>query len=135
MSNMSLIILLMMALFAKFSEGLFGKVDVQVASGLLDGMLLEIHCKSKNDDLGIHVLKPVQTYEFSVTNGVFSSTLYFCGFTFNGKLHWFDIYDQKRDTHGDTDCKGACLWQIRVSGPCSFFDGKDDPVCYPWNKN
>lgn len=68
---------------------------VRVIDGLSNGKELQLHCKSKHHDLGIQILKPGEFFEFKFNAMPF--TLYFCGFVFDNKLHWFDIYKFYRD--------------------------------------
>ncbi|KAF1894125.1 hypothetical protein Lal_00004044 [Lupinus albus] len=67
---------------------------VYVRNGLGNGTLLTHHCKSKDDDLGVRTLN----------------------FTWNGKLHWFTIYDYSLDNNYCYDC----YWSIKPDHPCRF---------------
>ena len=75
------------------------KVTVEITNRLTD-RYLAVHCKDKNNDLGVHQINVGQTYSFSFTpNFVFPSTLYFCDFTWLEGFHYFDIYVQLRDQY------------------------------------
>ncbi|KAE8654107.1 hypothetical protein F3Y22_tig00117056pilonHSYRG00892 [Hibiscus syriacus] len=93
------------------------------------GSYLTFHCKSKNDDLGVHVLTYGYTYTIKFRPLFMTGTLYFCGFEWDGTVHRFDIYDEDRD---DPICT-HCEWKIKPTGPCmqnprnSKFD-----ICYGW---
>lgn len=43
--------------------------------------LLGVHCKSKDDDLGFHILKKGELYGWKFHVNFMKSTLYFCGFS------------------------------------------------------
>lgn len=98
----------------------------KIHEGNLD---LTVHCKSGDDDLGKHVLRHGQSYGFNFGNSIFKSTLFFCGFTWSGKLHYFDIF--KDDNRRTSDCN-LCEWKILKAGPCRVYGSRLE--CFPWNK-
>ncbi|KAK7850421.1 s-protein like protein 4 [Quercus suber] len=73
---------------------------VHITNCLSNKQWLNLHCKSKNDDLGSKELSPTNSYHFSFHPG---------------KLHWFDIYKAQRDI-ACTDC----FWSIKDNGPCKL---------------
>jgi hypothetical protein len=95
----------------------------------LDGNLdLTIHCKSRDNDLGVHVLRRGDSFSWAFKDNIINTTLFYCSFQWSGETHWFDIYKSKRDS--DTCPDGyTCKWLIQQTGPCvnSIF-------CYDWNK-
>ena len=109
------------------------KTHVRINNTLADhGLDLTIHCKSKNDDLGKHVLHHFATYEFAFNpiRFITQRTLFYCSFQWNGAFKWFDIYKEKRD-----DCPGnLCSWKVKkdqvcmVTGPTDF-----NQICYPYH--
>nr|XP_027186908.1 S-protein homolog 5-like [Cicer arietinum] len=113
----------------KLTDGLkFTVLRVVMTNKLTDGLKLTVHCKSKDDDLGVHVLSPDENYGFKFRHNWFAETLFHCSFQWNDVIHWFDIYQEVRDY---PLCK-ACYWKIMQIGPC-MIDPKGD-ICYPWNK-
>ncbi|KOM25385.1 hypothetical protein LR48_Vigan102s004300 [Vigna angularis] len=100
------------------------KVYVAI-SNFLVSKNLTVHCKDKHHDLGSHVLKYGETYDFGfIPNLFWRVTLYFCRFTWEGASHSFDVYNQKKN-----DCE-ECVWNILESGPCKV-DRKHNQ-CYAW---
>ncbi|CAN0877686.1 S-protein homolog 2 [Linum grandiflorum] len=94
----------------------FPKTTVVVVNKLEGKSRLTLHCKSKDDDLGV---KP--------------GTLFFCSFQWpnGGGIHWFDIYVQTRD---EIECT-VCIWNIESHGPCTYNDRTEKyDLCYGWNK-
>ncbi|XP_039048910.1 S-protein homolog 2-like [Hibiscus syriacus] len=75
---------------------------------------LTIHCKSKDDDLGVHVLSYGESYDFEFIPRLFGRTLFFCRMTFNGKSHWFDVYEGYRDGEANFGCQETdnCEWNL-----------------------
>jgi len=107
--------------------------NVYITNNLDGGEDLNIHCKSKDDDLGQHVLHINQDFKISFGNKLFFGTLFFCSFQWeNGPLLHFDVYDQNRDYYKCYECK----WSIKKDGPCRFElqPGRSYlRKCYPWN--
>ena len=95
---------------------------------------LNVHCKSKNDDLGPHTLAPHGSYTFKFRPNFWNSTQFFCKFIWKDGSHWFDIYIQTRDQH---ECVKHCNWFITKTGNgmCRLIEGEAHSVskCYPWN--
>ncbi|KAE9619444.1 putative plant self-incompatibility S1 [Lupinus albus] len=89
---------------------------VYVKNGLDNNTLLIAHCKSKQDDLGVKNLHYEEEFKFQFKPDLFGVTLFYCGFTWDGTLHWFDIYDDARDGELCKDCK----WSIQRNQPCRF---------------
>ncbi|KAM1138393.1 hypothetical protein ACFX14_036176 [Malus domestica] len=98
-------------------------VTVTIKNNLETKVDLKVHCKSADDDLGEHVIRPSENYEFKFSTTYFyRETLFFCGFTFSNQFQWFDIYKQNRD-----ECR-HCYWYVGEDGPCL-----DGTACLPWN--
>ncbi|KAM6544715.1 hypothetical protein CsatB_025451 [Cannabis sativa] len=103
--------------------------DVVIIKNRVKKSDLTVHCKSKNDDLGVHVLKYDQSYRFSFTPNFWRSTLFFCGFKWKGEFHWFDIYK----TH-HRFVYHINSWIILPTGPCLYNSNHQAyDYCYPWN--
>ncbi|KAJ4835133.1 hypothetical protein Tsubulata_041543 [Turnera subulata] len=112
-----------------------GTLQVHITNTLERGQALTVHCKSKDDDLGVRQLGPSQSFMFSFTpRFLFGSTLYFCKFSWAGGSRWFDIYDQGRESsHRCIDQK--YFWKIYQDGPClDVCKGRREGDCFPWNK-
>ena len=108
-------------------------IHVEIVNELESNSPITLHCKSKDDDLGEHVLSLHNKFSFDFGSSVFGSTLFFCGVTFDDRVHYFDAYDQQKDKLFDR------FWHIKKDGPClqiqsKFYlpnDGPDE-VCRPW---
>lgn len=103
---------------------------VHITNDLRPDLVLTIHCKSRNDDLGVQVLQFNGTFQFHFRPNVWGTTQYYCSFQWKYTFHYFDIYIAERDF---PKCD-VCLWKIRPHGPCMLnaklfvFD-----ICYRWN--
>ncbi|CAB4261721.1 unnamed protein product [Prunus armeniaca] len=106
---------------------------VRVENNLaLDGDLsLTVHCKSRDDDLGVKVLPINGTFEFSFKPNFIHTTQFYCSFQWPGRFEWFDIYKDSKD-----ECS-LCYWKVFPSAVCRLsweFDINGDyNDCYPWN--
>ncbi|CAL0327917.1 unnamed protein product [Lupinus luteus] len=118
-THIFLLSLISIASLVVVSDGSLDRyTHIYIKNGLDAGTPLTIHCKSRTDDLGVHVLKYGEEFKFQFQYSFFQNTLFFCGFTWDSKLHWFDIYDQERD--GDV-CKPDCKWNMTRDHPCRFY--------------
>ncbi|KAJ8440684.1 hypothetical protein Cgig2_005116 [Carnegiea gigantea] len=85
---------------------LFGKtVHVKITNRLSQKKRLLVHCKSKNDDLGEHWLRTGESYEFKFGESFMWTSLFFCGYTFDGQKHLEDAYDATQN-----DCREHCCF-------------------------
>ncbi|CAH8303425.1 unnamed protein product [Eruca vesicaria subsp. sativa] len=116
-------------------EGITEEKTVKISNHLLIGDTLTVHCKSKNDDLGVQTLPPYSSWSFKFRPAVFGTTLFFCNFKWGKESHWFNIYDDNRDGPRNEHPCVLCLWNIYPSLACKF-DGIDLKynLCYDWNK-
>ncbi|CAJ2633677.1 unnamed protein product [Trifolium pratense] len=107
------------------------RTHVNVVNTLEDNLDLTLHCKSKDDDLGEHLLHQNDSFSWSFRpKWPIGTTLFFCSFAWTGEFHYFDIFIDG-DT-GRTDCDD-CNWNVHKSGPCRIPD-HGEPICFPWNK-
>ncbi|CAN6893064.1 unnamed protein product [Brassica oleracea var. botrytis] len=91
----------------------------------LGGPLLMVHCKSKDNDLGVHMVADNTDYHFTFQSNLWKSTLFFCSFQWNNQVKQFDIFDALRD---QDECY-KCNWTIKPDGLCKL-DKKGK--CFPW---
>ncbi|XP_050217417.1 S-protein homolog 5-like [Mercurialis annua] len=91
---------------------------------------LTVHCKSKNDDLGDHLLHPQGTYEFSFKPNIWGTTLFFCSFSWAGQFKYFTIYEAGMYS----SLCGDCFWVVHFDGPCLLKnDYGEIDTCYKWD--
>lgn len=105
------------------------KTHVRVTNVIGEGSVLDSHCKSKDDDFGIHVLLNQQFFEWSFYPNLFPhNTLYFCKMKWGDKLLSFDAYKESRDING---CGLKCNWNVTTTGVCMVKDSGTD-LCKNW---
>lgn len=98
----------------------------------LAGPVLGVHCRSKDDDLGVHSLESGRSYSFHFKPNIWGTTEFTCGFEFvQGEMHNFTIYNFHRDMNRCTNCS----WEIYRDGPCLMHpkDTGTYNMCFPWN--
>ncbi|RYR15291.1 hypothetical protein Ahy_B04g072014 [Arachis hypogaea] len=105
----------------------FRKTDVSLTNSLGGNLDLTLHCKSKDDDLGIHLLHPGESYEFSFGTSYISQTLFFCRFLWQNECHYFDVYDKARDYQR---WPYGCGYNVTKSGPCRVYSH-----CFSWQRS
>lgn len=108
--------------------GILQKTRVTITNTLVPDTPLRLHCQSKNDDLGVHILPKFGSFSFKFKPNVWETTLFFCNFqwTSNGTAlsKWYDIFQP-------TDSCTRCDWEIHPYGPCRVKG--TSLTCYPWN--
>jgi hypothetical protein len=102
------------------------KIIVHISNNLFpSGSVITVHCKSRDDDLGVHEVIYLDYYEFSFRNNWQDSTLFFCHFEWLNYTmaqtvsDTFDIYKGQRD---EKRCDKVCQWRIQEEGLFSYDD-------------
>lgn len=110
----------------------YGRVHARVTNQLGPNSSLTVHCQSKDDDLGVHVLRFKEFFQWTFKPQFFIlSTLFFCKIQWKDKVLSFDAYKEARDLY---DCGTQCLWDVGPQDPCMLkHDGSHD-FCYDWPK-
>ena len=130
-------LVLLFALHITLSQGSFYKpfdrVHVRLTNTLGPGSSLTIHCQSKDDDLGVHVLSNLEFFEWSFhPNLIIISTLFYCKIQWQDKVMSFDSYKESRDLTG---CHKRCVWDINSKGACLLNNNKGGyDLCFVWPK-
>lgn len=106
-------------------EWIYKKEHVSIINKLGKGINLNVHCKSKNNDLGLQHIPYQGNYTFYFKPNFWSTTLFFCHFNWKNQFHWFDIYTTDRDYQR---CR-ACFWYVRKNNICLF---EENGYCYKW---
>ncbi|CAL0302886.1 unnamed protein product [Lupinus luteus] len=104
---------------------------VYIRNDLGNGTLLTTHCKGLHDDLGVQKLNYQEEFKFQFKTNIWHTTTYFCGLTWDGKLHWLEAYKHTRDIHFCKDLK----WSITNLRPCVLnCDTQKYDVCATYNQ-
>lgn len=103
-------------------------VHIKITNNLGNGLDLTHHCKSREDDLGEHLLHQEKTYSFSFRPNIFGKTLFYCSVSWNGQVRRFNIFESKRD-----ECH-RCNWSIYQSNLCVAKDPYFEITCYDYKE-
>lgn len=96
-SSLALIFLVLQILFigmhaAEESISLLPETTVTTINKLA-GPVLNVHCRSKDDDLGVHIIEFERSYSFTFRPHVWGTTQFSCSFQWvQGEIHNFSIY-------------------------------------------
>ena len=93
--------------------------DVYVVNNLPDNTSpLIIHCKSKNNDLGIQHLFQNSGFHWHFRMNFWDSTLYYCGFLWAQKNITFTVFDSGLADHecGRKAKDDICYWSVQSDG-------------------
>lgn len=109
-----------------FNPKLYVEVYNKFSSGSFN-----IHCKSKQDDLGFHDIWSAQFYQFHFRMDVSARTLFFCTIQSQYGHATFDVYYAQRDIDR---CK-RCLWDVTQDGIYGFKEkGHVQDITINWTK-
>ncbi|PRQ32416.1 putative plant self-incompatibility S1 [Rosa chinensis] len=110
------------------------KTHVRITNDLPNNMDLTVHCKSREDNLGAHVLSYLDSYEFRFNPNIVGSTLFYCSMAWPSHTRYFNIYSFRRDGSCEWS-KHVCLWRVTPEGPCIVKNlSNNQTVCYNWKK-
>ncbi|KAI4329889.1 hypothetical protein MLD38_028222 [Melastoma candidum] len=87
---------------------------VQVYNNLTNGDSFGIHCKSKDNNLGFHIMGPNQVYQFKFKANVWGSTRFYCGVSLKGDRGV--VFDLFKDSRDGTRCPTFCRWSVFRDG-------------------
>lgn len=96
----------------------FEQWTVQVVNNMKSGQPLFLHCKSKDDDLGVHKLRAGQQFSWKFRENIVQSTLFWCYMRSNhghiaGEVFWTNsIYAWLSYRCGNQ----TCVWSVRDDG-------------------
>lgn len=106
------------------------KTTVRVLNLLNKGLTLTIHCKSGNDDLGVHVVQNQGQYQWHFHRNYLGTTLFFCGITWSDGSIVYDIYRTNRDYRR---CSTQCDWIVTNDALLGFTqEPREQDITVKW---
>ncbi|KAK9122937.1 hypothetical protein Sjap_012539 [Stephania japonica] len=100
----------------------FGK-NVRVMNRLGQGAKLNVHCMSRDDDLGYRVVADGDEFGWNFNVNAIGTTLFYCDVQWEmGTWFHFDVYSASRDA---SRCSSECRWMIQRDGLYVFNQGKN----------
>lgn len=109
-----------------------GKVHASVTNRLGGGESINLHCQSKDNDLGEHRVEDGGELGWDFFVNVVGTTLFYCDVSWEsfGGFH-FDAYSFERDWGGR--CESRCQWLISKEGMYGLNDQTGFwEFLYPW---
>ncbi|KAL9295071.1 putative plant self-incompatibility S1 [Arabidopsis thaliana] len=116
------------------------KKHVVIRNVVKNREILNVHCRSSEDDFGMVHIPWNGTWDFSFHVNFWKNTKFRCHFTWhNGGSHYFNIFKVYRDDNPDGRfpvCK-ECIWEVGKYGDnghiCRIVrDGKHLSYCFKW---
>ncbi|KAJ8752291.1 hypothetical protein K2173_003927 [Erythroxylum novogranatense] len=106
---------------------------ITILNELENGLDFTVHCKSKNDDLGEHIVKPKGSYQYGFRPNILRTTLFVCSFSWDADVHWFNIYDGQDPFYNHCS---VCIWLVKLGGLCQYnYDTGHFDLCRPWKQD
>jgi hypothetical protein len=134
--SMVFFLVLALAIRSCSSEG-FLAWNVQIVNGLSGGNTLFLHCKSEDNDLGIHNLAVGAEFSWDFTPNVWGTTLYWCYLRNNEEHKWFDAFLSQSDDGYNWFARSCnyktCTWIARDDGIyLRNIPNKSDDFVHKW---
>lgn len=126
-----------LVLDVKFShaqcEILFPKYKVKIINGFEPGTRINVHCKTRDDDMELHRLSTGQAMHFSFRNNIIMTTLFYCYVNWNGKTEHFDAFKSHEHWRMCYDNGCVCPWKLTPHGPCFLnTESSNEDQCFHW---
>lgn len=109
--------------------------QVTITNNMSDSNLV-VHCKSRDNDLGEHVIKQGGKYFWKFKENVWSTTLFWCNFRskygqVSGEVFW---PENGISQFSDQCVNNNCIWSVQVRGVFLYSnsDFKTYHTTYPW---
>lgn len=93
-----------------------GRDTVDIINLLPNGDDLTVHCRSGDDDLGVHIVSPNVDYKWRFHRNFWGTTLFWCSFTSaaTGQHKSLEVWSDRVMEH--SPCLGKCVWFIEADG-------------------
>nr|DAD20159.1 TPA_asm: hypothetical protein HUJ06_021622 [Nelumbo nucifera] len=101
-----------------------GKYHVFVINDLGENETLNLHCASKNNDLGTHLITFGSNFNWSFNINFSETTLFWCDMNWKSFRMHYDVFEAKRD-RSICDAQQRCYWRVQQDG-LYFYDASQD---------
>lgn len=96
----------------------------------LPAEMMQVHCLSKDNDLGWHTIAYLATYSFDFNVNLWGRTLFACDITSDHHPISAHVVVYRGPAYGVTECNDNCDWSITPNG--FYLNGK---FMMPWPSN
>lgn len=125
-SALKVYIILAIASQVGFLSPVLAKYDVVIVNFLGKNNTLNLHCQSKNDDLGVHDVQFTDFFEWRFDVNIWKTTLFYCDMSSGNLKGHFDIFVAKRDMNRCGNDK--CIWHVKPDGLDLYLKSADNYV-------
>ena len=110
----------------------FSKWQVTILNDL--NSTLVVHCKSKDNDLGEHVIVSGDKWFWNFKENIWQTTLFWCNFRSNDGQTSGDVFWPERKNRLSDQCKDHnCIWSARRFGVYLYFASINEYlIAYRW---
>ena len=107
--------------------------QVTILNDLMDSTLM-VHCKSKDNDLGEHVIVSGDKWYWMFKENIWQTTLFWCNFRSKYGQTSGDVFWPERGSRLSDQCKGHdCIWSARNAGIYLYFASINEyHIAYRW---
>ena len=107
--------------------------QVSILNDLMDSTLV-VHCKSKDDDLGEHVIRSGEKYYWMFKENIWQTTLFWCNFRSKYGQVSGDVFWPESGSRLSDQCEGHnCVWSAQEHGIYFYFASvKSYYIAYRW---
>ncbi|XVF55877.1 hypothetical protein PTKIN_Ptkin06aG0071800 [Pterospermum kingtungense] len=106
--------ILLLLLFSLSRRFVLGEVHVRIMNRLGNHRTLNMHCQSKDDDLGHVAVPDGGEFEWKFSVNFWGTTLFYCNVHWDESgWHLFDAYSYEWDSDR---CRKECIWMISKDG-------------------
>jgi len=89
---------------------------VVVISNEMPGEVLQLHCHSRDNDLGLQTLGYSSSYQFHFNTNIWGTTLFTCDFTSTHHPESVGIIVFQGPSYGFMPCEFHCNWVVTPNG-------------------
>ena len=138
--NVMILLVLMLCMTQSLvTYSIMNKCRVHVINGFSTNETLEAHCRSKDDDLGLHHIPVRDEFQWSFRTDFFSTTRFSCHMWWSGGQKYLDVF-WVDDKFIDNECGGGnCRWRSQNDGIYLYnFRHKEYRLKHkwePWHKS
>ncbi|XP_010543913.1 PREDICTED: pumilio homolog 15-like [Tarenaya hassleriana] len=112
--------------------GLYDRNHVAIRNALEHNKTLKVHCKSKDNDLGFHLLGPDTVYRFKFHDNFGLSTLYWCNLWQGPHYKHYQVFVAYRSIWFWRADK-TVMWEAREDGIYEYVDDTHAVFKYKWD--
>ncbi|KAJ6864662.1 S-protein [Populus alba x Populus x berolinensis] len=108
---------------------------LHILNGLSHNKILLVHCKSKNNDLGVHNIPVNSEFDWSFRSNAWGTTLFWCYLAPDDHSHAdFNAFQDKEKITDSCDGNGNCCWIAKDDGVYlrDFLKNSTDDLKYHW---